>query len=213
MTSKKIYLIRHGQTAFNRKGIVQGSGIDSSLDETGFEQAEAFFDCYGSFSFDKVYTSELKRSQQSVDRFIAKGIPHTALSALNEINWGNKEGTQITIEEDRYYRWLLSQWQEGNTSLRIEGGESPEEVAARQQPGLHHILSHEKEKNILVCMHGRAIRVLLCQMLNYPLAAMDIFEHQNLGLYVLNFTGRMFAVEKYNDSMHLEKLKVKTAMR
>ncbi|HNU42529.1 MAG TPA: histidine phosphatase family protein, partial [Cyclobacteriaceae bacterium] len=35
MITKKIYIIRHGQTDFNLKGIVQGSGVDSSLNVRG----------------------------------------------------------------------------------------------------------------------------------------------------------------------------------
>lgn len=40
---KDIYLIRHGETEYNRKGVVQGSGIDADLNELGQKQAAAFF--------------------------------------------------------------------------------------------------------------------------------------------------------------------------
>ncbi|HEY5692340.1 MAG TPA: histidine phosphatase family protein [Cyclobacteriaceae bacterium] len=203
MSSKKIYLVRHGQTDFNLKGIVQGSGIDSSLNQLGMDQAQAFYKCYKNHKFDKVYTSSLQRSIQSVKSFIEAGITHEPHAGLNEINWGNKEGTKITVEEDAYYRWLLKQWQGNATSLPIEGGESPEDVARRQKPVLDLILSREEEKNILVCMHGRAIRILLCQLLNYPLSAMDVFEHTNLGLYKLSFSGSFCRVDTYNDTRHL----------
>lgn len=42
LTFKKIYIIRHGQTDFNLKGIVQGSGVDSSLNDFGVAQSRAF---------------------------------------------------------------------------------------------------------------------------------------------------------------------------
>jgi len=206
LTSKKIYLIRHGQTEFNLNGIVQGSGIDSSLNAFGVEQASSFYNTYQHISFDKVYTSTLKRSVQSVSSFIDKGIVHESYEGLNEINWGNKEGTKITQEEDDYYRWLLKQWQNNKISLRIEGGESPEDVAARQRSVLNTILNRAEEQTILICMHGRAIRVLLCQLLNYPLSAMDIFEHNNLCLYQLNYTGSMCTVELFNNVDHLKHL-------
>lgn len=199
-------MIRHGQTEFNLNGIVQGSGIDSSLNAFGVEQANSFYNTYQHISFDKVYTSTLKRSVQSVSSFIDKGIVHESYEGLNEINWGNKEGTKITQEEDDYYRWLLKQWQNNKISLRIEGGESPEDVAARQRSVLNTILNRAEEQTILICMHGRAIRVLLCQLLNYPLSAMDIFEHNNLCLYQLNYTGSMCTVELFNNVDHLKHL-------
>lgn len=190
------------------QGIVQGSGIDSSLNEFGQSQAAAFFNAFQNVPFDKIYTSVLKRSIQSVQRFIDKGVPHESHKGLNEINWGNKEGQRITPEEDTYYHWLLKQWEDGNTSLKIEGGESPEDVATNQRPVIEQILGRTEERNILICMHGRAIRVLLCQLLHYPLHAMDLFEHKNLCLYQLNFTGTMCSVERYNDTSHLKHLKI-----
>ncbi|MCW5911912.1 MAG: histidine phosphatase family protein [Cyclobacteriaceae bacterium] len=211
MSTKKIYLIRHGQTDFNLKGIVQGSGVDSSLNDKGVAQAGAFFEAYKHIPFDKIYTSALKRTWQSVAGFIERGIPHEKLKGLNEISWGAKEGQPITPEEDAYYHWMLDQWRLGNTHERIEGGESPEDVWKRQDEALTHIMSQQNEKQVLICMHGRAIRILLCRLLNYPLRSMDMFEHENLCLYLLEQTGDHFSVRKHNDTVHLENLVVETA--
>lgn len=202
MSTKKIYLIRHGQTDFNLNNIVQGSGVDTDLNDRGRAQAAAFFEKYKGVSFDKIYTSALRRSQQSVAGFIGLGIPSEALAGLNEISWGIKEGHRITPSEDEYYHYMIRQWQLGNTTLKIEKGESPDDVVKRMKPAVDHILAQEHEKTILVCMHGRAIRILLCYLLNYPLASMDMFEHENLCLYLLNYTGSMFSVELFNDVSH-----------
>jgi broad specificity phosphatase PhoE len=204
LNTKKIYIVRHGQTDLNLKGIVQGSGVDSSLNDTGRAQASAFFDAYKHIPFDKVYTSALKRSQESVQKFIASGISTEALAGLNEISWGKKEGQPITPEEDEYYHYMLDQWQKGNTALRIEGGESPDEVVLRMKPAVDHILAQQDEQTVLICMHGRAIRILLCHLLNYPLKSMDMFEHENACLYIVNYTGSMFNVELYNNVDHLK---------
>lgn len=185
---------------------MQGSGVDSSLNDRGKAQAAAFYNSYQHVKFNKIYTSALQRTIQSVQKFIDKGIPTEKLVGLNEISWGKKEGHAITPEEDEYYHYMLQQWQLGNTSLRIEGGESPDEVVRRMKPAIDHIMSHENEQTILVCMHGRAIRILLCHLLNYPMKSMDMFEHQNLCLYLLNHTGSVFSIEKHNDIVHLRSL-------
>lgn len=203
MTSKKIYLIRHGQTDYNLQNIVQGSGVDTDLNDRGRQQAQAFFDRYKDVPFQKVYTSALKRTHQSVKGFLELGLPHEQLAGLNEISWGTKEGHKVTPSEDEYYHYMLKQWQLGNTTLKIEGGESPEDVVKRMQPAVDHIMSRTDEQTILICMHGRAIRILMCLLLNYPLKSMDMFEHENLCLYLLNYTGSMFSVERYNDRDHL----------
>ncbi|WP_394331365.1 histidine phosphatase family protein [Roseivirga misakiensis] len=205
--TKKIYLTRHGQTDFNKQGIVQGSGIDSDLNETGQAQAAAFFHAYEHVSFDKVYVSGLKRTHQSVKGFLDKH-PSEVLPDLNEISWGKKEGVPVDQEGEAYYQAMINSWKEGQVDVRIEGGESPLEVAERMKRALKHILSQPNEDTILICMHGRAMRVMLSVMLNYPLKCMDMFEHSNLCLYELVFTGQMFKVESYNNTDHLNGLSV-----
>lgn len=204
MKSKKIFIIRHGQTDYNLRGIVQGCGVDSELNEKGKQQAEAFYQKYKSFPFDKIYISNLQRTRQSVQRFIDAGLPYEKLEGLNEIHWGNKEGQPFTPEENDYYLKVTKGWQDGNIEMCIEGGESPVKVQERQKVALSYILAKEYEENILICMHGRAMRILLCHMLNYHLKCMDMFQHHNLGLYEVTFTGSMFIVDNYNDISHLK---------
>jgi len=211
LTTKKIYIIRHGQTDYNLQGIVQGSGVDSSLNDNGRAQAQAFYEAYKEVNFDKIYTSSLRRTKESIQSFLDLGIESESLSGLNEISWGTKEGQRITPNEDAYYHWMLNQWQLGNTQERIEGGESPEDVTSRQEVALNRILSQTQEQTILICMHGRALRILLCRLLNYPLKSMDMFEHHNLCLYLVEYTGSLFSVRKYNDTAHLETLRSQKA--
>jgi probable phosphoglycerate mutase len=203
LNSKKIYIVRHGQTDFNLRNIVQGSGVDSSLNERGLAQSKAFFEHYKHVPFDKIYTSTLKRTRETVQGFLDLGIPTEALAGLNEISWGTKEGFKITPEEDQYYHYMLKQWQIGNTSLRIEGGESPDDVVVRMKPAVDHIMSKHDEETILICMHGRAIRILLCILLDYPLKSMDMFEHENLCLYLLHYSNGEFVIKLHNDISHL----------
>lgn len=208
LKSKKIYLIRHGQTDYNFQNVVQGGGVDSDLNETGRTQARLFYEKYKDIPFDKVYTSALKRSIQSVEGFIKDGLPHEIHPELNEIHWGIKEKIKITEDENDYYVNIINCWKNGQTELCIEGGESPNEVAIRLQKFLDLILRRDDEETILICMHGRAMRIFLCVMLSYELRDMDRFAHKNLGLYILNYTGSMFSVETYNSLDHLKALKV-----
>jgi probable phosphoglycerate mutase len=203
LLSKKIYLVRHGQTDYNLKGVVQGSGIDAPLNWNGHKQAKAFFDYYKDVPFEKVFYTGLQRTKQSVQGFIDLGLPHEAVPDLNEISWGRYEGVPMSHEENRYYLDMLQKWSTGDLDYAIEGGESPNMVAKRLGNGIKHILS-QPEKTILICMHGRAMRVLLSLLLSYNLRYMDVFTHQNLGLYLLhqNEMG-LFRIEKYNSSDHL----------
>jgi broad specificity phosphatase PhoE len=206
VSNKQIYLIRHGETELNRQNIIQGSGVDAHLNELGFRQAQAFFAYYQHISFNKVYTSKLTRAIQSVQGFLDLGIAHESHAGLNEISWGRKEGHKVTPENDELYFEMLSEWRKGNVDVAIEGGESPLAVAARQKPVVDLMLSRPDEEIILVCMHGRAMRILLCQLLGYDLKDMDKFEHENLCLYKIHYENGHFIVELSNDNRHLQNL-------
>ncbi|WP_226389004.1 histidine phosphatase family protein [Penaeicola halotolerans] len=202
MAIKKIYLVRHGQTDYNKRGIVQGSGIDAPLNETGKAQAHAFFEAYKSVAFDKIYVSSLQRTRQSVQGFIDSGIPYEPLADLNEISWGDYEGVPMTPDENVYYQKMLTTWQSGQLDYAIRGGESPLQVQARLQVALDYILS-QKEETILICMHGRAIRILLATLLKYHLSTMDVFTHANLCLYELTYLGQSFRIDRFDERGHL----------
>jgi probable phosphoglycerate mutase len=204
LNRKKIYLVRHGQTDFDLKGVVQGSGIDAPINDTGIAQANAFFKVYEKVPFDQIYHTGLIRTKQSIQNFINLGIPSTALVDLNEISWGSYEGTPMTPEEGEYYKHMLNQWRQGNLDYAIAGGESPNMVAKRMRSGIKTILEGPGE-TILVCMHGRAMRIFLSVLLNFDLRHMDNFEHHNLCLYLLEqLEDGTFVVRKNNSQEHLK---------
>jgi len=203
---KEIYLVRHAQTSYNEKGIVQGRGIDTSLNETGLKQAEAFYRRYKHLPFKKVYTSSLKRTLQTVGPFINDGIPYESLPGLDEISWGISEGLEYSAENNGRYYSVIRQWANGNIAFKIENGESPLDVQKRQQKAIDHILSNKEEDLILMCMHGRAMRILLSWLTKNHLKDMDAFEHDNLSLYKLKYGCSGFSIEIYNDRTHLKHL-------
>ena len=47
----KIYIIRHAETEYNKKGIIQGSEVDSDINHVGESQANSFFEYYKDINF------------------------------------------------------------------------------------------------------------------------------------------------------------------
>jgi broad specificity phosphatase PhoE len=182
---KTIYLIRHGETDYNRRGIVQGSGVDADLNEMGRAQARAFFETYQAVPFQKVYISALRRTRQSVEPFLELGLPVEVFAGLNEISWGRMEGKIPNNDHNAYYHGLMLAWAEGRTDTTTDGGESPQQVMERQRPVIDTILARPDEDPILICMHGRAMRILLAWITGQPLSHMD------------------FTIELSNDTAHL----------
>jgi probable phosphoglycerate mutase len=202
---KKIYLIRHGETDHNKNKILQGGNVDISLNETGRSQSKLFYNSYKTTPFQKIYTSTLRRSFESVENFINDGIAHTTSKDLNEISFGIYDGNINCEGESSVYNKLTQEWHNGNLEAKLEGGENPLEVRSRLEKFIRFIIQEEDEL-ILICMHGRAMRVFLCIILNYDLKDMHVFTHTNLGLYVINYTGSIFNIEQFNDTLHLQQI-------
>lgn len=199
---KEIFLVRHGETDYNKKMIVQGRGVNSSLNETGISQARAFFEKYKTYPFDVLYTSSLNRTHETMFHFIQTGIKHISTEHLDEIDWGIYEGVGDDPNLFKAYHEIMKEWRQGNLHIKIDGGESPLELAQRQEKWIEEVKVSPHNK-ILACSHGRSIRALLCQMTELPLSQMDDFPHTNTCLYKLVYDNRKFEIELFNDISHL----------
>lgn len=206
MTKKTIYIIRHGETDLNKAGIVQGRGMNTDLNDTGRKQGEAFYRAYKNIAFDKIYTSELKRTHQTVKNFIDSGISWEQLSGLDEMAWGDYEGKAVSEETRGRFKKIMQSWKDGDLDVRFENGESPNEVQERQKEAMKTIMSHPEESIVLICMHGRAMRLLLCLLNDLPLTEMDNYPHRNTTLYRVNFDGEKFHIVDFNNTDHLKYL-------
>lgn len=94
MVRVKITLIRHGESAFNRMQLVQGQ-MNPGLSPVGLTQAEKIGKRLENEKFDLVYTSDLKRAQQTAEKILRQ----------------NKVTKVAPIEDVRLREWNLGIWQ------------------------------------------------------------------------------------------------------
>lgn len=206
MTVKKtIYFVRHGQTKYNKLGIVQGSGIDSSLDEVGKEQAKALHNKYKDLGFEIILASALKRTQETMLPFVKTGIPIECYAEINEISWGIHEGKTGSATLKANYEQVRDAWDAGNYEARVEDGESAAELYERVSR-FFDMLKQRTEQKIMVCTHGRTMSAVCCILEDRPLSDMGLFKHENTAITKTTFDGESFEVEKHGDISHLDKL-------
>lgn len=205
MGKKEIYIVRHGQTDYNKIGKSQGRGVNSSLNDTGKAQAKAFYDAYRIEGFQKLYVSSLIRTHESMEGFIKDQIPYEQLSGLDEISFGVREGKFFVEDGFDHYDMITSKWRNGELDFKFDQGESPLDVMARQKGAMSYILDQPEDK-ILICMHGRAMRILMAWVFDHELTDMDVFKHDNLGLYVINYADNKFSMVRKNDTSHLNEI-------
>ena len=191
--------MRHAQTEYNKKGIIQGSEVDSDINKFGDNQSSLFYDYYKSIPFDMVYVSALKRTYQTVRRFTEAGIPCKKLKEFNEISWGINQGKSDDLKE---YEELINSWLSGDLDNKFENGESPNEMSERLVRGFDKIIE-ESHENVLLCIHGRALRVLLSKIIDNDLTKMDKYTHSNTGLYIIDYNNKKYDIVAKNLRNHI----------
>ncbi|XP_030281291.1 putative fructose-2,6-bisphosphatase TIGAR A isoform X1 [Sparus aurata] len=93
-------LVRHGETRYNKEGLLQGQAIDCPLSETGLQQAEAA-GCYlKDVTFSCVFVSDMLRAQQTAATIMKRNSSCSALQMvrdplLKEISFGVAEGGRL----------------------------------------------------------------------------------------------------------------------
>lgn len=204
-----LYLIRHGETDYNVKGIVQGGGVDSDLNEKGRKQGRAFFDAYKHIPFTKIYCSRLKRTQQTIQDFASLGYVFSQHEAINEFGWGDLEGRASSEETRQIFLEITEAWKNGELDKGLPNGENPIEVWSRCKPFFEELFATHKEGHILVCTHGRTLRIILSELLGHGMVNMHIFTHDNTGVNILEVheDGKIEA-KLLNDLSHIHSLEL-----
>lgn len=196
----KLYIIRHAETEYNKKGIIQGSEVDSDINDVGESQANSFYEYYKNINFDKIYVSDLKRTFQTIRRFTENGLSYEKLKEFNEISWGINQGKSDDLED---YARLIDTWLAGNLDNKFEEGESPNEMSVRLVKGFNKVLDDDHD-TVLLCIHGRALRILLSKIIDNDLTKMDKYVHSNTGLYILEYKNGKYEILGSNLRDHLE---------
>lgn len=202
-TNQEIYIVRHGETDYNSQSIIQGRGVNTSLNETGRHQAFNFFRSFSHIHFDSLICSSLNRSKETLDPFTDLGHSIDQYPELDEIDWGDYEGHVPNGQMKEVYREILQHWRDGYVDTAIQNGESPLTVQKRQKRFINNVLAN-LDGRILICMHGRAMRVFICTLLNQSLSQMDAYEHQNLTLYKLIGSSGNYEIEWYLNRADLD---------
>lgn len=154
-----IYLVRHGQTAFNRERRLQGH-VDSPLTELGRRQAQAVAGLLKDLTRGepgwRVISSPLGRARDTAAVVAAAlGAEVEEDRRLIELSWGDWDGRlRAELEAAHPDAFGRSGW-----AFDAPTGESYEDVCARMADWLDS-LPPEPERRVVAVSHGVAGRVL-----------------------------------------------------
>jgi 2,3-bisphosphoglycerate-dependent phosphoglycerate mutase len=158
-----VYVVRHGQTDWNKEGRIQG-GTDNPLNATGREQAAAMAKLLADVKIDAVYVSSHQRARQTAEVFKGRSVIEP-MDDLRERFFGKFEGgndkdtTTVADWNKRRFTWTDD----------MEGGETLESQSRRAEAALKSI--REKHKNggtIVIVGHGGINPLLVSHLMGIP---------------------------------------------
>ena len=201
---KYVYVIRHGETEYNKSHLMQGRGINASLNSTGKEQAKRIADFLKDSSITKIVSSSLNRAIESAEPIcIFFDQTLESYSDLDEMNFGVLEG-KPSEEVKEELKFLHKNWSKGILDVSPEKGENPIEVFERADTKINEILEACEDEHIVFMLHGRLIRILLSKWLGLGLQNMHKVDHQNGAINHLVWENGVFEAVELNVVSHLD---------
>ncbi|MBN2982450.1 histidine phosphatase family protein [Cohnella algarum] len=179
----RLYLIRHGETEWNRANNRFCGRSDVELSEEGKRQGEALACWLETKNLDALYASPLKRAVDTA-AFVARktGLEIRRESGFSEIDFGMWEGlVQSQIEHNYPEDWR--KWFVRPDDARAGGtGETASQVVRRYGACVRELCVRHPHANVAVVSHSTAIRIFLASVLNMPLRAYRTLVLHNTGV-------------------------------
>lgn len=199
----KLYLVRHGRTLWNDEMRYQGSS-DIPLSKEGKNQARLLFERFKNIHIDKIYSSPLSRSIQTVELISEyKNIKIKTDKRLQEIDFGEWEGKKES-DLKRLYGKDYQNFCEDPYKYKAPGERLIEDVQVRVVECVDEIISKNAGKDILISSHGGSLRLLIMKYLKIEDARMfNRINMDNTSISVLNIENGIVYLDKINDNLHL----------
>jgi broad specificity phosphatase PhoE len=161
-TTTTFYIVRHGETQWNREGRLQGS-VDTALNEAGLTQAAEAAQALASFPCDAVVSSPLQRTARTANaiRRYHPSAVYREYRGLAESNAGElQRRLHSELDVAAAMAECETQWRIGNGEHRYPGplGESPAQVVRRARAALAE--AAELGSNVIVACHGFVLKSL-----------------------------------------------------
>ncbi|MEW9898565.1 histidine phosphatase family protein [Chitinivorax sp. PXF-14] len=114
MSSACIYLLRHGETDWNRQGLAMGK-TDIPLNHQGRRQAEQAARLLGDAGIARIYSSPLARTRETAEIMAdILDCPIAFVDALKQCGWGEREGQR---RDQAHWK---QDWHAGRPSIGME---------------------------------------------------------------------------------------------
>lgn len=189
MSGQRVFLVRHGETAWSRDHRHTGR-TDVPLTERGREQAAALGALLAGRKFARVLVSPLQRAAETC-RIAGYGALAERCDDLREWDYGPYEGRRTADIREDEPGWSI--W-----TSAVPGGEVLTDVAARARRVVAEIRATPGD--VLIFAHGHLLRILAACWSDLPPAAGRRLKLDTATLSVLGYEHELGAIERWNSA-------------
>jgi broad specificity phosphatase PhoE len=197
-----IYLIRHGQTDWNKEEIFRGRA-DVPLNDRGRDEAWALSRYLEGVSVDACYSSPLGRARETAE-IVAR--PHSVDVNIDDgiidVDYGEWQGfSEAKVRKN--YAETYQRWHERPHHIKFPGGESLSAVRKRALPSLEVIRAGYPDGVVFVVAHRVVTKVVMCAVLGLGNAAFWRIRQDNCAFNVIEYSPNGAVVRTMNDICHM----------
>lgn len=202
MSKTQFIVVRHGETAWNAAGIIQGH-LDSPLNEEGLAQAILLGEHLGREPFDAIYCSDLGRAQQTAQPLADRSGKRPTLTAqLRERQLGvfqGLTGVECRAKFPQDYR----RFHERDPEHVVPQGESIRQLYDRASTFIQELAARHHDATIVIITHGGVLDVLHRFVRSIALAQARDFPVYNASINRIGCENGAWSVIQWGDISHL----------
>ncbi len=203
----RIFLVRHGETNWNKEGRFQGQ-INIPLNNNGKDQAKKASEYLKEINFNKAFSSSMDRPYETAQIILQNksDLGITKIEELIEISHGLWEGK---LENEIKEQWpeLLKNWHEKPEEVIMPEGECIEEVSKRSVKAWEEICLAQNNKDLtLLVAHDAVNKTLICNILGIDFSNIWMIKQGNGGITIIDLFDdpqKDHVISAFNITTHL----------
>ena len=198
----KLYLIRHGETDWNRLEKCQGVS-DVPLNSKGLSQAKELAYSLRNEDLSAIISSDLSRALTTAGEVAKYHSEEVQVDErFREMDQGEFEGLEFSYLREKHGD-ILKKWREEPETLRIPGGETLLEVQERAWMGINSLIENYSGRSVVLVSHNMTIISLLCKFSKKSLLSFRDFSVKETSKTIISLKDDIFEIEVFNDISHL----------
>lgn len=205
-----ILLIRHGETAWNREGRIQGQR-DIPLSPRGEDQARLLSARLRNVALDAVFSSDSLRSRRTAEIALeGRSLPLLLSSGWRERDYGEWEGKTWT-ELHQHSAAEAERFDQDPVDFTPPGGETWNQMQSRVFNELQQVVAAASGRTVGIFTHGGPCKAAVFAALGLPPAHWRNWVSDNASIQKLIWDGALIARRRspwklagFNDTAHLQ---------